>query len=127
MGPSEKRPVRVAVDAMGGDYAPTEVVQGAVDAAKAGGVHVLLVGTPEAVQPELERCGGAGLPVMVVPSEGVIQEDDSPIRALRQNPKASIAVAVGAVVGSGGVVTSLGGSVHQPQLLSPLQAWMRNL
>ena len=97
MGPSEKRPVRVAVDAMGGDYAPTEVVQGAVDAAKAGGVHVLLVGTPDIVQPELERCGGAGLPVMVVPSEGVIQEDDSPIRALRQNPKASIAVAVGAV------------------------------
>ena len=97
MDSSDKRPVRVAVDAMGGDYAPAEVVQGAVDAAKAGGVQVLLVGDPEAVQPEVERCGGAGLPVMVVPSEGVIQEDESPIRALRQNPKASIAVAVGAV------------------------------
>ena len=97
MAPGEKRPVRVAIDAMGGDFAPTEVVQGAVDAAKAGGVHVLLVGTPDAVQPELERCGGEGLPIMVVPSEGVIQEDESPIRALRQNPRASIAMAVGAV------------------------------
>ena len=97
MSPNDKRPVRVAVDAMGGDFAPTEVVQGAVDAAKAGDVHVLLVGTPDVVQPELVRCGGEGLPVMVVPSEGVIQEGESPIQALRQNPRASIAVAVGAV------------------------------
>ena len=38
--------------------------------------------------------------------------------------------AVGVGVGSGGGVrvrTSLGGSVHQPQLSAPLQAWIRNL
>ena len=42
--------VRIAVDAMGGDHAPKEIVSGAVDAARNGGVQILLVGDAERVR-----------------------------------------------------------------------------
>ena len=44
----------MAVDAIGGDFAPAEIVKGSVDAAGEGGVKVLLVGQPEVVEKELE-------------------------------------------------------------------------
>ena len=90
-------PIRVAVDAMGGDHAPGEVVAGAVEAARQGGVQVMLVGDPEAVHGELARHDTAGLPVVPVPSQGAILEDEQPAIALRQKPKASIVVATGMV------------------------------
>ena len=40
---------RVAVDAMGGDHAPEEIVRGALDAAALGNVEILLVGEAEAL------------------------------------------------------------------------------
>ena len=90
-------PVRVAVDAMGGDYAPVEVVAGAVEAARSDGVQIGVVGDPEQVQAELSKHDTAGLPIMVVPSEGVVLEGEAPARALRQKPKASIVVSTGLV------------------------------
>ena len=90
-------PIRVAVDAMGGDYAPGEVVAGAVLAARTEGVHILLVGDPEQVGAELARHDAARLPIGQVPSEGVIEEGESPAQALRQKPRSSIIVATGAV------------------------------
>ena len=56
---------------MGGDHAPGEVVAGAVEAARRGGVQVMLVGDPEAVHGELARHDTAGLPVVPVPSPGL--------------------------------------------------------
>ena len=54
-------PITVAVDAMGGDRAPAEIVAGAVQAAEELGVRVLLVGDRRAVAPLLparhDRCG----------------------------------------------------------------------
>jgi glycerol-3-phosphate acyltransferase PlsX len=44
--------VRVAVDAMGGDYAPEEVVKGAVLAARKGDVEILLVGSTKILESE---------------------------------------------------------------------------
>ncbi|MBM3933044.1 MAG: phosphate acyltransferase PlsX [SAR202 cluster bacterium] len=87
--------VRIAVDAMGGDHGPAEIIKGAALAAKQGGVAVLLVGDPDKVQPELPKYGK--LPIMPVPSEGMIVEGEHPALALRQKPKASILVATGAV------------------------------
>ncbi len=89
--------VRIAVDAMGGDYAPTEVVAGAIEAAKKGDVQIGLVGDPQALQAELAKYDIAGLPIMPVPSEGVISEGEQPALALRQKPKASVVVATGLV------------------------------
>ncbi len=86
---------RIAVDAMGGDNAPVETVRGAVDAAETSNVEVLLVGDADALMPllpsQLPDC------LRVVPSDGVISEDDQPLEALRTKPRASIAVAAGLV------------------------------
>ncbi len=89
--------VRIAVDAMGGDNAPAEIVKGAVEFAASGEGQVMLVGDPEAVQRELAAYDVSRLPIGVVPSEGVIEEGEPPALALRQKPKASILVATGMV------------------------------
>lgn len=94
---TEDRAVRIAVDAMGGDNAPSAVVAGAVAAAKEGGVQILLVGDPEQLQAELAKHDAARLPIMPVPSEGVIVEGEAPAMALRQKPRASILVSTGLV------------------------------
>ena len=88
---------RVAVDAMGGDNAPAEIVAGAVQAASQDDVQVVLVGDLEKVQAELSKLDTRDVPIEAQPSEGVIGEDESPALALRQKPRASIIVATGMV------------------------------
>jgi glycerol-3-phosphate acyltransferase PlsX len=106
---SSPSPVRIAVDAMGGDFAPAEIVQGAVEAAAQGGVQVLLVGDPEAVERELARHDTAGLPIISVPSEGVVLEGESPVQVLREKSRASIVVATGLVkAGKADALVSMG-------------------
>lgn len=94
---TKKRLIRVAVDAMGGDYAPAEVVAGAVQAARQGDVQIMLVGDSDKVQAELARHDTRNLPIGAIPSEGVITEGEPPALALRQKPRASILVATGMV------------------------------
>jgi glycerol-3-phosphate acyltransferase PlsX len=90
--------VPIALDAMGGDFAPAETVAGAVLAAAKGGIAVLLVGDTAAVQAELKRHPQAArLPLIPVPSEGVVIEGEAPAQAFRSKPRASIFVAAGAV------------------------------
>lgn len=100
---------RVAVDAMGGDNAPSDIVAGAVDAVRDGGLQVSLVGDPERVQAELAKHDLDGLPIAIVPSEGVLVEGEPPALALRHKPKASILVATGMVKqGQADAVVSMG-------------------
>jgi len=80
---------RIALDAMGGDNAPSETVAGAVDAAGRG-VDVVLVGHPEVLEAELVT-HRARLPI--VDAFEVIGMGDDPARALREKPGASINVA----------------------------------
>lgn len=91
------RQTRVAVDAMGGDRAPAEIVAGAVEAARQGDVHILLVGDEAKVRRELAKHHTSNLPMEIVPAEGVILDGEPPALALRQKPRASIVVATGAV------------------------------
>lgn len=79
----------IAVDAVGGDHAPREVVRGAVLAAVELGTPILLVG-PTAALPAAHR-----LPeqVKVVPSGRAIVQSDPPIRVLRRQRDASVLVA----------------------------------
>jgi len=90
---TRRKATRVAVDAMGGDHAPAEIVAGAVQAARRDGVQVMLVGDQDRVQPELVKHDTRDLLVDTIPSEGVILEGEPPALALRQKPKASIMVA----------------------------------
>ena len=101
--------IRIAVDAMGGDHAPGEVVAGAVEAARGGGVQIALVGDPDAVQSELVKHDTKGLPIEPVPSEGTIMEGEQPAQALRQKPRASILVGTGMVkAGKADAVVTMG-------------------
>ena len=84
------RGVRLAIDAMGGDHGPAEVVPGALDHAAAHPEdHVLLVGDPGrigAVAPSLPAN------VEVVPASQVVEMDEHPALALREKRDASITV-----------------------------------
>lgn len=83
--------MRVALDAMGGDHAPRELVAGALAAAAADAdLHVLLVGHEDKVRAELAEQGGAPANVTVVHASDVIGMEASPVEALRKHPDASI-------------------------------------
>ena len=88
-----RRTIRIAVDAMGGDYAPGEIVKGALEAASSTPIEVLLAGDREEVEEELRKHDNKGLHIRVVPAEGKIVEEEHPVQALRQKPNSSIAVA----------------------------------
>jgi len=84
---------RIAVDAMGGDYAPGEIVAGALRAQADLGVDILLVGDPQQIEASVDRPSDLRQ-VEIVPSEGVIEMHEEPITALRRKRKASINVAM---------------------------------
>jgi glycerol-3-phosphate acyltransferase PlsX len=93
-------PVRVAVDAMGGDHAPGVVVEGAAEAAAEAGdrLAVLLVGREAEVRAELERLGEAENPrLRVVDAPEAIAMGESATDALKRKPDSSIHRGVGAV------------------------------
>jgi len=86
---------KIAVDAMGGDYAPGEIITGAIRATEELDLDVALVGDPEQIQPCLEQSGSSQHPhIEVVPSEGVIAMDEEPMAGLKNKRKASINVAM---------------------------------
>jgi len=85
--------VRVVVDAMGGDYAPGEIVKGAVLATEKGDVEVALVGPTDIVEAELAKYDASRLPIRCVRADEFIKEDENPALAVRRKPNSSIAVA----------------------------------
>ena len=87
--------VRVAVDAMGGDYAPEEVVKGAVLAARKSDIEVLLVGSTNILEKELAkyRFTNNGSSIYIIEASEVIREDEPPIAVVHHKPDCSVAVA----------------------------------
>ncbi|MDB9496213.1 phosphate acyltransferase PlsX [Spirulina major CS-329] len=83
---------RIAVDAMGGDHAPDEIVAGAVRAAEELDAEILLVGDPEKIQACLTAHGGSDR-IEIVAAEDVISMHDE-ATGVRRKPKASINVAM---------------------------------
>jgi phosphate acyltransferase len=87
---------RIAVDAMGGDHAPGEVVAGALRAREELDVDIVLVGDPEAIQASLRHYGHSS-PIDIVPADSSIEMNEEPLSALRRKPGASINVAMNLV------------------------------
>ncbi|MCF8062773.1 MAG: phosphate acyltransferase PlsX [Deltaproteobacteria bacterium] len=90
--------MNIAVDAMGGDRAPDVVVQGALQAAGETGTTVTLVGNERAIRTALKRCGRKG-PVEIFPCDEFVRMDESPMKAIRRKPNASVRVAFDLVKG----------------------------
>jgi phosphate acyltransferase len=96
--------LKIAVDAMGGDYAPASEVEGAIEAARDLGVGIILVGRSERIQEELDKhrrsraLGGArsfwrSSSIEIVDAPEVITMDDPVAVAVRRKKHSSIRIA----------------------------------
>lgn len=90
--------VKVAVDAMGGDNAPTEIVKGAVDAVNEDSrVKVYLVGGQEIVDSELAKYTYNKEQIEVVDAQEVIATAEPPVMAIRKKKDSSLVKALNLV------------------------------
>lgn len=85
--------IRLAVDAMGGDYAPGEIIAGAVQGARDLDLGLVLVGDPQLIQEQLSELEKDDLELEIAPSFDVIRMEEHPAQAVRARPDASINVA----------------------------------
>jgi glycerol-3-phosphate acyltransferase PlsX len=89
--PTGSQPPTIAVDAMGGDHAPAEVVGGAITATASRGMSIVLTGRPSQLRPLLGT-RPPGSDIRVVPAEDSIAMDEGAL-ASRRRPRSSVAVA----------------------------------
>lgn len=90
--------IKVAVDAMGGDFAPGEMVAGAVDAVAAKpGIQVILVGQEQTIVSELGKYTYNKDQIEVVNASEVIATDEPPVNAIRKKKDSSIVVGMNLV------------------------------
>jgi glycerol-3-phosphate acyltransferase PlsX len=85
--------LNIAVDAMGGDYAPDAIVQGALWAHAELGVNVTLVGDQNLIWKQLRQQGRLRNGIQIRHCSQVVAMDESPLNVLRQKRDASISVA----------------------------------
>lgn len=125
--------MNIALDAMGGDHAPREIVEGALMAAREVRSTITLVGDPDRLRPFLTP----PLPsnVVIHPASQAIEMHEKPIEAIRKKKDASLVVAIdlvgegqaGAVVSAGNTGAATAGAllrwrqisgVHRPAIAS---------
>ena len=85
--------MNIALDVMGGDNAPREIVAGAILAARQYDVTVSLVGRPDVIERELARHLTHRLDLPIVPAYEVIEMSDKPAKAVRTKKDSSMVVA----------------------------------
>lgn len=88
--------MKIAVDAMGGDFAPAAVVEGAIQFLKQDttGTSLILVGDKPKIEKELERLDAKGLNFSIHHASEIIDMGESPLFGLRKKKDSSISVAV---------------------------------
>ncbi len=137
--------IRIAVDAMGGDYAPDEIVKGAILAAQRGeNIEVILVGPIDLLKKKWDEYSPSNnLPVRLVNAKDFLTEADSAISVIRNKSNSSISVAVklvregeaDAAVGagySGAVAVSaiqyvgMLEGIERPAIIAPLSSFAKN-
>ena len=86
--------MRIAVDAMGGDNAPDEIITGALESIEllADSDELILVGPKERIEAQLPSLQSRKGTISVVHAPDVITMDEVPIESLRRKPTSSIAV-----------------------------------
>jgi len=130
--------MKVAVDAMGSDYAPREIVLGAIQAAKEYNCEIVLVGDQTQIEPILAEFGNwSGLGISIHHASEIIEMHEHPSVAVRKKKDASVVVATrlvkegvcDAVVSAGStgaaVATALFGlgrikGVERPTIATPI-------
>jgi len=86
--------VKIAVDAMGGDFAPSEIVEGSVLAAKKDGVELILAGSTDVLAGELDKhTNGHRLPIQCVEASEFVTENEALALTALRRANTSISVA----------------------------------
>jgi glycerol-3-phosphate acyltransferase PlsX len=86
--------LKIVVDAMGGDYAPANIVAGVVDAVKELPVSVTLVGIESRVKAELSKYSYPKDRIEIIHASQVVDMDDNPMEVIRKKKDSSITVGV---------------------------------
>lgn len=90
--------IKVAVDVMGGDYAPREIIKGAISAVRQKKqIQVILVGKEDLITKELLNYQYDRAQITIVHTEEVIETDEPPVQAIRQKKNSSIVVGMNMV------------------------------
>ncbi|MBI5057913.1 MAG: phosphate acyltransferase PlsX [Nitrospirae bacterium] len=90
--------MRIALDAMGGDYAPATTVEGAIEALLENkDMSVILVGDEAEISLELKSRNYSGLPISIKHASQTVEMDESPLTALRRKKDSSLRVAINLV------------------------------
>lgn len=99
---------------MGGDYAPAEIVKGAVAAAVKDGIKIVLVGQKETVETELKKYSYPSEKIDVFHAPGIIDMNEHPASAVRHKKDSSIVIATKLVKdGEASAVVSAGNTGAQ--------------
>ena len=103
--------MKIAVDAMGGDFAPQSIVEGAVLAAKERSIPVILAGDRDRIEYELSKYEAKNLPISVHHASEVVGMHESPSATLRKKKDTSVKVCFNLVKsGEASAVVSAGNS-----------------
>jgi glycerol-3-phosphate acyltransferase PlsX len=85
--------LKIALDAMGGDFAPRETVDGAVAACREFDAEVILVGNEAALREQMKGISTAGLKLEIQPASETIAMNEHPATAVRRKKDSSLVVA----------------------------------
>ncbi len=104
--------MRIALDAMGGDHAPTVTVEGAIDAVNENpGIAVVLIGDEAALSKELNERNYKSSSITINHASQVVEMDEPPLTALRRKKDSSIRIAIELVkLGKADAMVSAGNS-----------------
>jgi glycerol-3-phosphate acyltransferase PlsX len=86
--------MKIAVDAAGGDYAPHEVVKGAIKAVQEYGVEIALVGRKNVLRVLAEKSLSKMTGITIVDAKEVIDFNEHPMKAVQSKPNSSIVIGV---------------------------------
>lgn len=82
--------MRIALDVMGGDHTPREIIAGAVQAAREYGIEVILVGPEPIIRAELANQQVKGLSLHLLDADEIISFDEQPVQAIKKKKNSSL-------------------------------------
>lgn len=89
--------MRIVLDGMGGDHAPSEIIKGAIAATKSIDDELIIVGIEDTIKDCLEKEGYRGEQIKIVHADEVIANDEAPVRAIRSKKNSSMVVGLNLV------------------------------
>lgn len=120
----------IIIDAMGGDNAPKEIVEGAVLASQKYKSKLILVGNQPVIEKHLRECGADTRALEIVHTEGVITMEDDPLSVVRAKKDSSMGVGLRMLKESGDAFVSAGntGALHAGSslIIRPLKGVQRS-